>query len=87
MSNNLITLAALRVSEANPNHHLWNNNGTWFIHYTVHQPDFTKARVRRSLRTRRLETALQRRDAWLSRVGDAHPCHPWPFRSRPGAHG
>ena len=47
--SNLITLASLRISESNPNHHLWNNNGTWFLHYTVYPTAFTKERIRRSL--------------------------------------
>ncbi len=56
---------SIRVSEANRQHHLWNNNGTWWLHYTEHLADFTKRRVRRSLRTHDLEEAVRRRDAWL----------------------
>ncbi|MCE9614777.1 MAG: hypothetical protein K8T26_10910 [Lentisphaerae bacterium] len=56
---------SIRVLADNPNHHLWNNNGTWFIHYTVHPDHLTAERVRRSLRTRHLETAQRRRDAVL----------------------
>jgi hypothetical protein len=53
---------AIRIADANPDHHLWNNNGTWWIHYTLHFPDYTKQRVRRSLRTRRPAIARRRRD-------------------------
>ncbi len=56
---------SIRVSEANRLHHLWNNNGTWWLHYTEHLADFTKRRVRRSLRTHDLAEAVRRRDAWL----------------------
>ena len=56
---------SIRVSEDNRLHHLWNNNGTWWLHYTEHLADFTKRRVRRSLRTHDLELAISRRDAWL----------------------
>jgi len=56
---------SIRVSEDNRLHHLWNNNGTWWLHYTVHLADFTKRRVRRSLRTHDLELAISRRDEWL----------------------
>jgi hypothetical protein len=56
---------SIRVSEANRLHHLWNNNGTWWLHYTEHLADFTKRRVRRSLRTHDLELAIRRRDEWL----------------------
>ena len=66
--SNLLTLASLRISDSNPNHHLWNNNGTWWLHYTEHLADFTKRRVRRSLRTHDLELAIRRRDEALSSV-------------------
>lgn len=57
---------AVRVNPANPDHHLWNNHGTWWCHYTVHLPDFTKRRVRRNLGTRVLTEARQRRDQLLA---------------------
>lgn len=57
---------AVRVHGDNPNHHLWNNHGTWWVHYTVHLPGFTKRRIRQSLRTRGVETARYRRDAILA---------------------
>jgi hypothetical protein len=56
----------LRVNAANPNHHLYNNNGTWWCHYTEHRPDFTKQRIRASLGTKDLSQARARRD-WLVR--------------------
>ncbi len=68
MSNSLITLASLRISEANPNHHLWNNNGTWFLHYTVYPTPFTKERVRRSLGTKCVTTARDRRDQFFGHL-------------------
>jgi hypothetical protein len=68
MSSNLITLASLRISEANPNHHLWNNNGTWFLHYTVYPTPFTKERVRRSLGTKCVTTARDRRDHFFGHL-------------------
>lgn len=52
----------VRVDPANPDHHLWNNHGTWFIHYTVYPDPLTAERVRRSLRTRSLDEARRRRD-------------------------
>ena len=60
--NNLIVLPALRLNPENPNHHLWNNNGTWFLHYTVYPTPFTKERIRRSLGTKDVATARERRD-------------------------
>ena len=56
---------SLRVDPANPNHHLWNNHGIWWLHYTLHLPDYTKRRIRKSLSTRSLETARARRDTFL----------------------
>ena len=59
-------LLRVRVRAENPNHHLWNNHGTWFIHYTVHPTPFTKERVRRSLGTPALAVARERRDAFFA---------------------
>ncbi|HKB57498.1 MAG TPA: hypothetical protein VKC51_07895 [Lacunisphaera sp.] len=67
-TNNLITLASLRISEANQNHHLWNNNGTWFLHYTVYPTSFTKERIRRSLGTKDVKTARERRDSFFNQL-------------------
>ena len=54
---------ATRVNPANPDHHLWNNHGTWWCHYTLHEPDFTKQRIRRSLDTACLAEARRIRDS------------------------
>lgn len=62
------TLAGIRVRPQNPNHHLWNNHGTWFLHYTVHPTAFTKERVRRSLATKDVKVARARRDAFFSHL-------------------
>lgn len=51
-----------RPDAENLNHHLWNNNGTWWVHYTVHRPDHTKERVRKSLGTSDLQQARTLRD-------------------------
>ena len=48
-----------------PDHHLWNNHGTWWCHYTVHLPDYTKRRVRLSLGTPSVEQARKLRDRLL----------------------
>jgi hypothetical protein len=61
---------AIRVDPDNPDHHLWNNNGTWFVHYTL--TDQVRAwRVRRSLQTRDRREARRRRDALLARLATA----------------
>jgi spore coat polysaccharide biosynthesis protein SpsF (cytidylyltransferase family) len=46
----------------NPDHNIWNNNGTYWCHYTVHDPDYTKKRVRVSLGTKDVEIARALRD-------------------------
>jgi hypothetical protein len=56
---------AIRLNPANPDHHLWNNNGTWFVHYTIHPTPFTKQRIRASLGTKNLAEARLRRDQLL----------------------
>ena len=62
---------AVRVRPGNRNHHLFNNHGTWWCHYTLHRPDFTKERVRESLGTRDLDRARHRRDARLRGLAQA----------------
>jgi hypothetical protein len=53
--------------DGHPDHHLWNNNGVWFVVYTIYPTPVTKERLRHSLGTRCLETARLRRDAILER--------------------
>ena len=53
---------SVRVNRKNPDHHLWNNHGTWWLHYTLHMADFTKRRVRKSLGTQDVDEARTRRD-------------------------
>jgi hypothetical protein len=62
------TQLAVRVDDANPNHHLWNNRGTWWCHFTLHKPDYTAERVRVSLKTRDLQQARVRRDSLLAAI-------------------
>ena len=57
---------ALRTNPRNRNHHLYNNNGTWWIHFHVHHPDYTKSRVRESLGTHCLAAARELRDVALA---------------------
>jgi hypothetical protein len=63
----IITLPSVRLNPENPNHHLWNNNGTWFLHYTVYPTPFTKQRIRRSLGTKDVTVARERRDQFFQR--------------------
>ncbi|MFT5125235.1 MAG: hypothetical protein ACI97B_003879 [Verrucomicrobiales bacterium] len=54
--------ASVRVNAGNLNHHLWNNHGDWWCHYTVHLPDYSVERIRLSLKTADLAEARARRD-------------------------
>lgn len=64
------SLSAIRIRTDNPNHHLWNNHGTWFLHYTIHPTPLTKERIRRSLGTKDIATARRRRDAFFASLTD-----------------
>ncbi len=68
MSEDKSIILAIRTDEANPNHHLWNNNGTWFVHYTVYPTPITKQRVRKSLRTKSIDEARAKRDTLFSEM-------------------
>lgn len=50
---------------SNPDHNIWNNHGTWWVHFTVHHPDNTKQRIRASLHTKDREEARRRRDVLM----------------------
>ena len=52
---------ASKARADNPNHHLFNNNGTWWCQITVHRGPFSK-RLRFSLETPDLDRARQQRD-------------------------
>ena len=66
--NTIATLPGIRVRAENENHHLWNNHGTWFLHYTVHPTPFTKERIRRSLGTKDVTVARERRDSFFAQL-------------------
>lgn len=63
MSHPLCSTGRVKTNTCfNPDHNIWNNNGTWWCHFTVHNPDFTKERVRVSLHTKDRHEARRRRD-------------------------
>ena len=72
MSENKNPVLAIRTDDKNPNHHLWNNNGTWFIHYTVYPTPLTKQRVRKSLKTKCLKEARTKRDSLFRQINLTH---------------
>ena len=52
--------------KSNINHHLWNNNGIWFIQYMTYPTPYTKKRIRRSLGTHCIAKARHYRDELLA---------------------
>jgi len=68
MSKKNFKLSTRKSAESNPNHHIWNNNGTWFIHLVIHKEDNTAERLRKSLKTHDVEEARAKRDRILERL-------------------
>jgi hypothetical protein len=59
---------SIRINTSRPDHHLWlNNGGVFWVHYTLHW-DGRKRRIRRSLRTRDLERAIELRDELFAHI-------------------
>ncbi len=54
----------------NPNHHIWCNHGTWFVHVTLKWSG-RRRRVRKSLKTKDVNEARLRRDRFLDLMQDA----------------
>ena len=68
-----IGFPSVRIDDGNVLHHLWCNNGTWWVHYTLHF-DGRKRRIRRSLGTRLVAEAVRRRDDLLDQLArDGEP--------------
>ena len=58
---------SIRIDASRRDHHLWLNNGVWWIHYTLHW-EGKKRRIRRSLATREFEAAIRLRDECFARI-------------------
>ena len=56
------------ASTSNPDHHIWNNNGTYYIHVTLRWNGERKLRLRKSLGTKDVLEARRRRDRLLVRM-------------------
>lgn len=66
----------IRIDHDNPDHHIWNNNGTLYLNYVVYPTRVTHDRRRYSLKTKLLEEARFRRDklfAWFASRQSAEP--------------
>lgn len=55
----------MRAVEKNPNHHIWNNNGTWYCNFTLVSESGKESRVRNSLYADNVEDARRRRDKMI----------------------
>ncbi len=55
----------LRIIRGNENHHIWNNNGTWWLNFTLRAQNGTARRIRKSLKTADVEKAKASRDRVL----------------------
>ena len=61
---------SIRINTGRRHHHLYRNNGGMFwVHFTLHF-EGRKRRIRRSLRTRDLERAIQLRDELFAHIRD-----------------
>lgn len=72
-SHAMSTELSIRIDADNPDHHLWDNHGTWWVHYTLHVGGVRVRRVRRSLGTADREEARRRRDRLLADLTAAFP--------------
>jgi hypothetical protein len=68
MRNAMSQKLSVRIDATNENHHLWNNHGVWWIHYTIYPTPWTQRRVRRNLKARAVEEARRLRDAVLDEL-------------------
>jgi hypothetical protein len=58
---------SVRIKPENRTHHIWCNNGSWWVAYVLHFSG-RKRRIRRSLGTSCVEEAIRRRDELLTRI-------------------
>ncbi|MFM7292980.1 MAG: hypothetical protein ACKO6B_17355 [Planctomycetia bacterium] len=58
---------SVRIKPGNRTHHIWCNNGSWWVAYVLHFSG-RKRRIRRSLGTSCVEEAIRRRDELFARI-------------------
>ncbi len=51
-----------RTKATGPDHHIWDNNGTWWAHFSITRRRGPSKRVRLSLCTKNVDVARERRD-------------------------
>ena len=55
----------MRAMEKNPNHHIWNNNGTWFCKFVLILANGERSKISNSLDTKDVELARHKRDVLI----------------------
>lgn len=55
-----------RNTKANPNHNLWNNNGTWYCKFRIYAAGGKTQKINKSLKTRSVEDARIYRDEMMT---------------------
>ncbi len=53
-----------------PDHHIWDNNGTWWAHFSITRQRGPSKRVRVSLHTSNRKEAQERRDQLMKTAPD-----------------
>jgi hypothetical protein len=66
LNHSVTSMISVRVNPGYPNHHIWNNHGTWYLHYVIYPTPITKQRIRRSLGTKYVAEARRLRDEFLA---------------------
>jgi hypothetical protein len=66
MQNEPFLRLVTRRTDTNPNHHIWNNNGTWWIRFTLRSTEGESIRPAYSLKTPDLDAARRKRDGILA---------------------
>ena len=61
----------IRSIKENANHHIWNNNGTWWCKFSLESDSGAKKRISKSLKTKDLDGARSIRDRLLNALRDA----------------
>jgi hypothetical protein len=63
MKNKLVELPDRKYGA---NHHIWDNNGTWWCHLSLERRSGPAKRIRFSLRTNNVREARKRRDLMMN---------------------
>ena len=59
---------AAALPDSNPNHHIWNNNGTYWLNASIIIRGIIQERIRESLKTKDIKIARRRREQRFSQI-------------------